>query len=398
MEMENIEKEWLGIRSSLGDGYEEKLVALFEDEREETVSQCIELLLSFGEAALCAVLEKKERELYLRSEINFAHRDLWEKEIVERVKQQESLWYAQYQKHQFEEMEFCVLGHMDCTILSEGQKDLVKRVSLRMNEIPAGTFTMGAVPNDEETDDNEKPRHKVTLTRSLLVCRYLCTQGLYEAVIGENPSEFEGFTRPVENVSWCDAVLFCNKLSEMEGFEPVYWIPMSLEEACRNQSSFTDETVDGLSKQVQWKKDANGYRLPTEAEWEFCAKAGHKYKYSGSDDMDEVGWYYHNCAYQTHPVGQKKANGFGLYDMSGNVSEWVWDSAIVDEDNNFVGESKYTHVLRVDPIVEKASLSRIRRGGCWNGNASHARVSTRYRIVASYCDGLHGFRFLRTIK
>ena len=88
-------------------------------------------------------------------------------------------------------------------------------------EVRAGSFMMGALPSDGDADDSEKPRHKVTLTKGLLVSKYPCTQEMYEAVMGKNPSHFKGSNRPVENVSWCDAVLFCNKLSEMEGLEPV---------------------------------------------------------------------------------------------------------------------------------------------------------------------------------
>ena len=93
---------------------------------------------------------------------------------------------------------------------------------LRMVEIPGGEFMMGALPDDEEAEDDEKPRHQVKLSRGFLICKYPVTQILYDSIMGENPSDFEGSTRPVEHVSWCDAVLFCNKLSEKEGLEPVY--------------------------------------------------------------------------------------------------------------------------------------------------------------------------------
>ncbi len=377
METEDMEKEWLGIRSGLGTGYEEKLVPLFESENKESVSQCMELLLSFGESALCAVMEEKEGEWCLRSEIDFVYRFLWEREIVGHVSEEESLWHSCYQREKFDGMEFRVLGDMDGSSLSNSQKELVKRESLRTNEIPVGSFLMGALPNDEEAGDNEKPQHEVTLTKGMLFGRYACTQGLYEKVMGTNPSHFKGLTRPVENVSWCEAVLFCNRLSELEGLEPAYVLPEPFEN-CRN-----------WSKQVKWKQGANGYRLSTEAEWEYCARAGENYKYSGSDNLDEVGWYTNSSGSKTHTVGQKKANGYGLYDMSGNVWEWVWDSGCREYDSSIT-----------DPVyIDVSSPNRVRRGGSWNlWTGGESRVSIRSWYFASGRFDDQGFRFLRTVN
>ena len=381
MNILDMEADWLALRASLGEMYDERLQPLLEEENEENVSQCMELLLSFGEVSLCAVLEAKDGEICLRRDL--LHQQRWERQIIDHVSQEESRWYAQYQKHMFDDMEFRVLGSVDWSSLSEAQKEMVKRVSLRMNEIPAGSFRMGALSSDDEAEDDETPRHKVSFRSGMLVGRYVCTQGLYEAVMGENPSEFTDATRPVENVSWCDAVLFCNKLSELEGLEPCYELPEPFE---------NDEE---WSKKVRWKKDANGYRLPTEAEWEYCARAGQKVQYSGSDDMDEVAWHEDNSGRKTHPVGQKKANGFGLYDMSGNVYEWGWDTVIGNDEAHFSGESAYTSKSCVDPMVEKESPKRIVRGGSWSDFAWFARVSCRFGSVASLRSSDRGFRFNR---
>ena len=246
---------------------------------------------------------------------------------------------------------------------------------------------MGALTNDGDAGDREKPRHEVTLTKSLEMSVYECTQGLYESVMGTNRSEFKGSNLPVENVSWCDAVLFCNKLSEMEGLEPVYDIPEGLEQACKNQNDWQDDTVNELSKKVNWNQNANGYRLPTEAEWEYCARGGEEHLYAGSNNIGKVGWHLHNSGYKTHPVGQKKANGYGLYDMSGNVDEWVWDSS----------ERDYNSSSITDPIhVDTSSPLRVNRGGSWGNVARYTRVSYRRGDYASNRYGSLGFRILRT--
>ena len=150
------------------------------------------------------------------------------------------------------------------------------------------------------------------------------TQELYESVMGENPSEFNGEKNlPVEQVSWYDAVYFCNKLSAKCGLTPVYAVDG---EPDVEKWGYVPNKGNEMYIYVTQDENANGYRLPAVEEWQYAAKGGQDYEYSGSGNLDEVGWYEDNSESKTHPVAQKAPNGYGLYDMSGNVSEWCWDT------------------------------------------------------------------------
>ena len=170
-------------------------------------------------------------------------------------------------------------------------------------------------PDDGEDDSNpDETRQNIDQQmipvpgRTYSILKTEVTQELYKSVMGENPSEFNGEKNlPVEKVSWYDAVEFCNKLSKEAGLEPAY-------------------SINGSS--VEWNRNASGFRLPTVEEWQYAAKGGQDFKYSGSGNLDEVGWYSENSGNKTHPVAQKAPNGYGLYDMSGNVGEWCWGSDI----------------------------------------------------------------------
>ena len=150
------------------------------------------------------------------------------------------------------------------------------------------------------------------------------TQKLYESIMGENPSEFKGKNNPVENVSFFDAIYFCNKLSMMYGFECAYALDNEID---INEWNYTPNKGDEpYYKAFQFNEDANGFRLPTPEEWRYAEKGGQDFKYAGSDNIDEVGWCGSNSKNTTHPVATKKGNGYGLYDMQGNVTEWCLES------------------------------------------------------------------------
>ena len=231
--------------------------------------------------------------------------------------------------------------------------------------VSGGRFMMGCVPGDGDCYDMEKPRHEVMISHDMEVMTTEVTQGLYESVMGSNPSEFKGDDRPVEEVSWYDAVNFANKLSEELGLSVCY-------------------SVDGTD--VTWSNAyCNGWRLPTEAEWEYLARGGEEHIYSGSNNVGAVAWYGEDYSTGlTHPVGQKASNAFGLFDMSGNVFEWTWD---------LYGDYSSTSVT--DPRGPSSGSGRVRRGGSWRYAAGLARSSRRGNLDPSRSSSTLGFRFLR---
>jgi formylglycine-generating enzyme required for sulfatase activity len=237
--------------------------------------------------------------------------------------------------------------------------------------VPAGTYTIGCTAGQgSDCGDDEKPARKVTLSRSVLVGEAEVTQGLYQRLMGSNPSDFTscGSTCPVEQVSWYEVVKVANKLSAAEGLEACY-------------------VINGES--VSWPKGPSclGYRLPTEAEWEVAARGGGDAQYAGGDELGAVGWFGHNSGMTPHPVGQKQANGYGLHDMSGNVWEWVWD---------WYDSGAYSKGAASDPTGPASGSHRVLRGGSWSSDPQGARVASRNYYTPGYRSSRLGVRLLRT--
>jgi formylglycine-generating enzyme required for sulfatase activity len=249
----------------------------------------------------------------------------------------------------------------------------VNGVSFNMVYCPAGEFWMGTDDASLTADywKRSKPKHKVKMNKGFWMGETQVTQELWKKVRGGNPSCFKGSTKlPIENVTWYDCLEFCNNLSKLEGLTPCF-------------------NLTNGGKNVEWLRNANGYRLPTEAEWEYSAKAGTELIYSGSNRIDEVAWYEGNFSNKTHEVKGKKANAWGLYDMSGNVWEWCmdkWDENVYQSRSNGIE----------NPILwDNSSCARVLRGGsCWNF-AVFCRVADRSWDDADHRSSNWGLRLLR---
>jgi len=238
---------------------------------------------------------------------------------------------------------------------------------MELVSVEGGSFGMGS----DAGAASERPVHEVRVG-AFLIGKFEVTQAQWKDVMGSSATadRGKGDRYPVYNVSWQDATAFCNKLSQREGLAPCY------------SGSGAGTTCDF---------SANGYRLPTEAEWEFAArggKAGGKRLYSGSDDKDAVGWDSANATSSTHEVGLKAPNELGVYDMSGNVWEWCFD---------WYGADFYATSPRDDPTGPESGFYRVLRGGSYGINSFGLRSANRY-YGAHRSDSSTGFRVVRTAR
>jgi formylglycine-generating enzyme required for sulfatase activity len=232
--------------------------------------------------------------------------------------------------------------------------------------IGGGTFIMGS-PLSEAGRDTDEVQHQVTVS-SFYMAQYEVTQQEYEEVMGVNPSNVKGQRLPVESVTWFDAVEYCNRLSQREGLTPAYTINGS-----------------GDSRTVTWNRSADGYRLPTEAEWEYACRAGTTTPYSSGSSPDTAAWYSANSGRTSHPVGEKTANPWNLHDIHGNVWEWCWD-----------WYGPYPSGSQTDPTGASSGSSRVRRGGGWSIAAQFVRSAFRRSNPPSFRYRTLGFRLVRS--
>jgi sulfatase modifying factor 1 len=260
----------------------------------------------------------------------------------------------------------------DRQILNDKKKYKIFRVDnieFKMIHCPRGKFTMGS-----------DIKRLVSINKPFLLGETEVTQELFEKVMGYNPSEFQGDEypnsnkRPVEQVTWYDAVMFCNKLSEICKKKPYYNISNMV---CENDYVREEELPNIAKADVTINPQADGFRLPFEKEWEYAAKAGTNNQFAGTNDVNKVGevaWFLDNSKIngnkhkQTHPVKGKRPNEWGFYDMSGNVEEWCWD-----RDDEF-------------------SVCRVNRGGSWSVIASYLRSAFRSSFSPNDRCAFLGFR------
>jgi formylglycine-generating enzyme required for sulfatase activity len=249
---------------------------------------------------------------------------------------------------------------------SAGIQVVNTRCGMAMVSIPAGQFTMGV--NDGPID--VKPAHPVKVD-GFRMDQHEITQEAYEKVTGKNPSRRKNPRNPVEQVTWTACVRFCNARSVQEGLAP-----------CYNTNT--------------WECDfsASGYRLPTEAEWEYACRAGSSTGYyfgENADDLKSFAWFEGNSQSKPHPVGQRKPNAWGLYDMAGNVWEWC---------NDFYGAKYYRESVGDNPRGPKQGEKRVLRGGAWSSSADNCTSWVRNCDEAGQTDvcltmDSNGFRCVR---
>jgi formylglycine-generating enzyme required for sulfatase activity len=224
--------------------------------------------------------------------------------------------------------------------------------------VEGGSFRMGS----DSGDSDEKPVHTVSVSGFYIMSTEV-TQADYKALIDTNPNVKKSDAFPADGVDWYDAVMYANKLSQKDGLTPAY-------------------TISG--KNVTWNQSASGWRLPTEAEWEYAAIGGPKAKSTRSADVGKVSWFFDNSGNQKHPVAAKDFSILGLYDMAGNIGEWCWD-----------WKGSYSSGTEKNPTGAHAGTSRVVRGGSFNDDAYLLRSTSRSSKIPDIRDALIGFRLVR---
>jgi formylglycine-generating enzyme required for sulfatase activity len=232
------------------------------------------------------------------------------------------------------------------------EKEFTNSIGMQFVLIPAGSFMMGCNKDIEKCDPEETPQHRVIISKPFYMAKYEVTQEQWAKVMGGNPSAFKGLSNPVEKVSWDDTRNFIEHLSKMDG---------------------------------------KVYRLPTEAEWEYAARAGSESAYffgNAGEQLGQYAWYSNNSGDKTHSVGLKQPNAWGLFDMHGNVWEWCQDWF----EQNYYSSSPLT-----DPRGPSSGEHRVLRGGSWGSGVHKARIASRGHIKPDYRDIDDGFRVVMSV-
>jgi len=229
----------------------------------------------------------------------------------------------------------------------------INGIGMELVLIPAGAFRMGGDKKREQAEDHENPRHRVNISQAFYMGKYAVTQMQWSEIMNNNPSRFIDDRRPVEQVSWPEVQVFVQALNTRE--------------------------------------KTNAYRLPTEAEWEYAARAGSESAYtfgSEANVLDQYAWYRKNSGGQTHPVGQLRPNAWGLYDMHGNVHEWCHD---------WFDRSYYSQSPSSDPLGPSTGLAKALRGGDWGSEDWYCRCASRSLSSQDRRSDRLGFRLVKMV-
>ena len=251
---------------------------------------------------------------------------------------------------------------------AKGEKEIATKSGIRLVRVTGGKFQMGSPANDEDADkEYETPAHARTVAGFYMGVTEVTRKQYVEVDGGTAPKDDGEF--PKTNITWVDAVRFCNKLSKHEGLRECY---------------------DVTEAQVTFDPTATGYRLPTEAEWEYACRGGGAARWASGNSSRDLGshaWFKDNSDSRPHPCGKKQANAFGLHDMHGNAAEWCWDTF-----------ATYTDPAKVVPTTLKIPDTKVVRGGAFNSLDSSCRSAARKSQSATVPDETIGFRVVRSIK
>jgi formylglycine-generating enzyme required for sulfatase activity len=273
------------------------------------------------------------------------------------------------------------IGGRSCTLTRTVIPSVIP-ATFMMKSLNAGTFSMGCTSGDIACYSSERPVRNVTLSPFQIGITEI-TQAEYQSIMGNNPSYFIGCNNcPVEQVSWYDAIVFCNRLSESQGLQPSYYSDAAFTQVYGKSGNSWNLPNAG---NIFWNQAAKGFRLPTEAEWEYAARGGSRTDfYPGGFILDNYAWFSANSGSRTRPVKGKEWNGSGLYDIGGNVWEWCWD-----------WHGAYPATSQANPIGASSGSRKVLRGGSWNVAARDCRVSSRSDNNPSLRLYNAGFRVVR---